>query len=423
MSYEIEEIDNQNIIDVEQPKKRTIMVDSDGYEIIQKEENYVSPYDLIQKGNNEAPKFLEFALGFNKISQFLQNGFNRFASKEQVFLGRDSLGRPYILENGAATDNPRMKAIKKQYAPLIKEGNNIIAQANNDLRAVRDHLAHLSGERVPDYEAIADMYGVLNSIQGSKIQAIKLNMGAIKDIVAFEHKERELELKEAGGGSGNGSGSGNDDKSLNPMRMFNAIRNDPSTNRNMGNPNMTSEQVEYKAPAVDNTASFDEPTSNTGINKGSSLEDTNVSIFNIASEHDIKKSEEAKVASETKEEIKTVDNNKSYDDFYMDVVDATTSDPDVAINALKLRNGRKETIRMTRDGSYYYLYITDVNGQPVEKFIQEQSIYSIDGVAENLDRENGITSNNWGEKYSVEFIDVSEVPDFIVKQFKAKAGQ
>ena len=422
MSYEIEEIDNnEHIIDTDVPKKRTIMVDSDGYEIIRQEENYVSPYDLIQKGNNEAPKFLEFALGFNKISKFLQNGFNRFSSKEQVFLGRDSLGRPYILENGAATDNPRMKSIKKQYAPLIKEGNNIIAQANNDLRAVRDIIANLTSERVPDYEAISEMYGVLNSVQGSKIQAIKMNMGAIKDIVGFEHKEREFELKENGGGSGSGS-SGNNEKTINPLRMFNAIRNDPSTSRNMGNPNMTSEQVEYKAPVQDNTSSFDEPVANGGINKGSSLDNTEVSIFNIASAHDIKKSEEVK-ASEVKDEMGEVKTDKNYDDFYMDVVDATTSDPDVAINALKLRNGRKEVIRMTRDGSYYYLYITDINGQPVEKFINEQSIYSIDGVADNLDRENGITSNNWGEKYSVEFIDVSDVPDFIVKQFKAKAGQ
>ena len=422
MSYEIEEVDNnENIINNDVPKKRTIMVDSDGYEIVRQEENYVSPYDLIQKGNNEAPKFLEFALGFNKISKFLQNGFNRFSSKEQVFLGRDSLGRPYILENGAATDNPRMKSIKKQYAPLIKEGNNIIAQANNDLRAVRDIIANLTSERVPDYEAISEMYSVLNSVQGSKIQAIKMNMGAIKDIVGFEHKEREFELKENGGGSGSGS-SGNNEKTINPLRMFNAIRNDPSTSRNMGNPNMTSEQVEYKAPVQDNTSSFDEPVANGGINKGSSLDNTEVSIFNIASAHDIKKSEEAK-ASEVKDEMGEVKTDKNYDDFYMDVVDATTSDPDVAINALMLRNGRKEVIRMTRDGSYYYLYITDINGQPVEKFINEQSIYSIDGVADNLDRENGITSNNWGEKYSVEFIDVSDVPDFIVKQFKAKAGQ
>ena len=60
---------------------------------------------------------------------------------------------------------------------------------------------------------------------------------------------------------------------------------------------------------------------------------------------------------------------------------------------------------------------------PVDKLINEQSIYSLDGVAENVDRENGITSNNWGEKYTVEFIDVSDVPDFIVRQFKARMGQ
>ncbi len=403
----------------EREGRRTIMVDSNGYEIIKDEKTYVSPYDMVQKGESDTPKFLEFALGFNKISKFLQNGFNKFANKEQVFLGRDSLGRPYILENGNATDNPRMKAIKKQYAPLIKEGNNIISQANNDIRNVKDLLGDLQGERVRDYEAIAEMYSVLNSMQGSKIQAIKMNMGAIKDIVGFEHKERELELKEAGGGSGNGGGGANSDKYIDPLRMFNAIRTDPTGGRNMGNPNMSSEQVEFKptanAGAVQST--FDEQGVNSSINKGSV--DNEVSIFNIASESDIKKSDEVETSAKVVEETSA----KTYDDFYMDVVDATTSDPDVAINALKLRNGKKEVVRMTRDGSYYYLFVTDVNGQPVDKFINEQSIYSLDGVAENVDRENGITSNNWGEKYTVEFIDVSDVPDFIVRQFKARMGQ
>lgn len=403
----------------EREGRRTIMVDSNGYEIIKDEKTYVSPYDMVQKGESDTPKFLEFALGFNKISKFLQNGFNKFASKEQVFLGRDSLGRPYILENGNATDNPRMKAIKKQYAPLIKEGNNIISQANNDIRNVKDLLGDLQGERVRDYEAIAEMYSVLNSMQGSKIQAIKMNMGAIKDIVGFEHKERELELKEAGGGSGNGGGGANSDKYIDPLRMFNAIRTDPTGGRNMGNPNMSSEQVEFKptANAGASQSTFDEQGVNSSINKGSV--DNEVSIFNIASESDIKKSDEVETSTKVVEETSA----KTYDDFYMDVVDATTSDPDVAINALKLRNGKKEVVRMTRDGSYYYLFVTDVNGQPVDKFINEQSIYSLDGVAENVDRENGITSNNWGEKYTVEFIDVSDVPDFIVRQFKARMGQ
>lgn len=403
----------------EKEGRRTIMVDSNGYEIIKDEKTYVSPYDMVQKGESGTPKFLEFALGFNKISKFLQNGFNKFASKEQVFLGRDSLGRPYILENGNATDNPRMKAIKKQYAPLIKEGNNIISQANNDIRNVKDLLGDLQGERVRDYEAIAEMYSVLNSMQGSKIQAIKMNMGAIKDIVGFEHKERELELKEAGGGSGNGGGGANSDKYIDPLRMFNAIRTDPTGGRNMGNPNMSSEQVEFKptANAGASQSTFDEQGVNSSINKGSV--DNEVSIFNIASESDIKKSDEVETSTKVVEETSA----KTYDDFYMDVVDATTSDPDVAINALKLRNGKKEVVRMTRDGSYYYLFVTDVNGQPVDKFINEQSIYSLDGVAENVDRENGITSNNWGEKYTVEFIDVSDVPDFIVRQFKARMGQ
>lgn len=403
----------------EKEGRRTIMVDSNGYEIIKDEKTYVSPYDMVQKGESDTPKFLEFALGFNKISKFLQNGFNKFASKEQVFLGRDSLGRPYILENGNATDNPRMKAIKKQYAPLIKEGNNIISQANNDIRNVKDLLGDLQGERVRDYEAIAEMYSVLNSMQGSKIQAIKMNMGAIKDIVGFEHKERELELKEAGGGSGNGGGGANSDKYIDPLRMFNAIRTDPTGGRNMGNPNMSSEQVEFKptANAGASQSTFDEQGVNSSINKGSV--DNEVSIFNIASESDIKKSDEVETSVKVVEETSA----KTYDDFYMDVVDATTSDPDVAINALKLRNGKKEVVRMTRDGSYYYLFVTDVNGQPVDKFINEQSIYSLDGVAENVDRENGITSNNWGEKYTVEFIDVSDVPDFIVRQFKARMGQ
>lgn len=403
----------------EREGRRTIMVDSNGYEIIKDEKTYVSPYDMVQKGESDTPKFLEFALGFNKISKFLQNGFNKFANKEQVFLGRDSLGRPYILENGNATDNPRMKAIKKQYAPLIKEGNNIISQANNDIRNVKDLLGDLQGERVRDYEAIAEMYSVLNSMQGSKIQAIKMNMGAIKDIVGFEHKERELELKEAGGGSGNGGGGANSDKYIDPLRMFNAIRTDPTGGRNMGNPNMSSEQVEFKptANAVASQSTFDEQGVNSSINKGSV--DNEVSIFNIASESDIKKSDEVETSAKVVEETSA----KTYDDFYMDVVDATTSDPDVAINALKLRNGKKEVVRMTRDGSYYYLFVTDVNGQPVDKFINEQSIYSLDGVAENVDRENGITSNNWGEKYTVEFIDVSDVPDFIVRQFKARMGQ
>ena len=402
----------------EREGRRTIMVDSNGYEIIKDEKTYVSPYDMVQKGESDTPKFLEFALGFNKISKFLQNGFNKFANKEQVFLGRDSLGRPYILENGNATDNPRMKAIKKQYAPLIKEGNNIISQANNDIRNVKDLLGDLQGERVRDYEAIAEMYSVLNSMQGSKIQAIKMNMGAIKDIVGFEHKERELELKEAGGGSGNGGG-GSSDKYIDPLRMFNAIRTDPTGGRNMGNPNMSSEQVEFKptANAGASQSTFDEQGVNSSINKGSV--DNEVSIFNIASESDIKKSDEVETSAKVVEETSA----KTYDDFYMDVVDATTSDPDVAINALKLRNGKKEVVRMTRDGSYYYLFVTDVNGQPVDKFINEQSIYSLDGVAENVDRENGITSNNWGEKYTVEFIDVSDVPDFIVRQFKARMGQ
>ena len=403
----------------EREGRRTIMVDSNGYEIIKDEKTYVSPYDMVQKGESDTPKFLEFALGFNKISKFLQNGFNKFANKEQVFLGRDSLGRPYILENGNATDNPRMKAIKKQYAPLIKEGNNIISQANNDIRNVKDLLGDLQGERVRDYEAIAEMYSVLNSMQGSKIQAIKMNMGAIKDIVGFEHKERELELKEAGGGSGNGGGGANSDKYIDPLRMFNAIRTDPTGGRNMGNPNMSSEQVEFKptANAGASQSTFDEQGVNSSINKGSV--DNEVSIFNIASESDIKKSDEVETSVKVVEETSA----KTYDDFYMDVVDATTSDPDVAINALKLRNGKKEVVRMTRDGSYYYLFVTDVNGQPVDKFINEQSIYSLDGVAENVDRENGITSNNWGEKYTVEFIDVSDVPDFIVRQFKARMGQ
>lgn len=403
----------------EREGRRTIMVDSNGYEIIKDEKTYVSPYDMVQKGESDTPKFLEFALGFNKISKFLQNGFNKFASKEQVFLGRDSLGRPYILENGNATDNPRMKAIKKQYAPLIKEGNNIISQANNDIRNVKDLLGDLQGERVRDYEAIAEMYSVLNSMQGSKIQAIKMNMGAIKDIVGFEHKERELELKEAGGGSGNGGGGANSDKYIDPLRMFNAIRTDPTGGRNMGNPNMSSEQVEFKptANAGASQSTFDEQGVNSSINKGSV--DNEVSIFNIASESDIKKSDEVETSAKVVEETSA----KTYDDFYMDVVDATTSDPDVAINALKLRNGKKEVVRMTRDGSYYYLFVTDVNGSPVDKFINEQSIYSLDGVAENVDRENGITSNNWGEKYTVEFIDVSDVPDFIVRQFKARMGQ
>ena len=403
----------------EREGRRTIMVDSNGYEIIKDEKTYVSPYDMVQKGESDTPKFLEFALGFNKISKFLQNGFNKFANKEQVFLGRDSLGRPYILENGNATDNPRMKAIKKQYAPLIKEGNNIISQANNDIRNVKDLLGDLQGERVRDYEAIAEMYSVLNSMQGSKIQAIKMNMGAIKDIVGFEHKERELELKEAGGGSGNGGGGGSSDKYIDPLRMFNAIRTDPTGGRNMGNPNMSSEQVEFKptANAGASQSTFDEQGVNSSINKGSV--DNEVSIFNIASESDIKKSDEVETSAKVVEETSA----KTYDDFYMDVVDATTSDPDVAINALKLRNGKKEVVRMTRDGSYYYLFVTDVNGQPVDKFINEQSIYSLDGVAENVDRENGITSNNWGEKYTVEFIDVSDVPDFIVRQFKARMGQ
>ena len=401
----------------EREGRRTIMVDSNGYEIIKDEKTYVSPYDMVQKGESDTPKFLEFALGFNKISKFLQNGFNKFASKEQVFLGRDSLGRPYILENGNATDNPRMKAIKKQYAPLIKEGNNIISQANNDIRNVKDLLGDLQGERVRDYEAIAEMYSVLNSMQGSKIQAIKMNMGAIKDIVGFEHKERELELKEAGGGSGMSGGSS--DKYIDPLRMFNAIRTDPTGGRNMGNPNMSSEQVEFKptANAGASQSTFDEQGVNSSINKGSV--DNEVSIFNIASESDIKKSDEVETSAKVVEETSA----KTYDDFYMDVVDATTSDPDVAINALKLRNGKKEVVRMTRDGSYYYLFVTDVNGSPVDKFINEQSIYSLDGVAENVDRENGITSNNWGEKYTVEFIDVSDVPDFIVRQFKARMGQ
>ena len=403
----------------EREGRRTIMVESNGYEIIKDEKTYVSPYDMVQKGESDTPKFLEFALGFNKISKFLQNGFNKFANKEQVFLGRDSLGRPYILENGNATDNPRMKAIKKQYAPLIKEGNNIISQANNDIRNVKDLLGDLQGERVRDYEAIAEMYSVLNSMQGSKIQAIKMNMGAIKDIVGFEHKERELELKEAGGGSGNGGGGANSDKYIDPLRMFNAIRTDPTGGRNMGNPNMSSEQVEFKPTANvgASQSTFDEQGVNSSINKGSV--DNEVSIFNIASESDIKKSDEVETSAKVVEETSA----KTYDDFYMDVVDATTSDPDVAINALKLRNGKKEVVRMTRDESYYYLFVTDVNGQPVDKFINEQSIYSLDGVAENVDRENGITSNNWGEKYTVEFIDVSDVPDFIVRQFKARMGQ
>ena len=415
MDYEFEEDE------VKTP--RTIMVDSNGYEIIKDSKSYVSPYDLVQKGETDTPKFLEFALGFNKVSKFLQNGFNRFASKEQVFLGRDSLGRPYILENGNATDNPRMKAIKKQYAPLIKEGNNIIAQANNDIRNVRDMLADMQGERVRDYESISEMYSVLNSLQGSKIQAIKMNMGAIKDIVSFEHKEREIELKEAGGGSGSGGGGGSSDKYIDPLRMFNAIRTDPTGGRNMGNPNMTNEQVEFKP--MNNTSQsdnsrFEEPTTSTGLSKGTSV-DSEVSIFNIASEHDIKKSEEAKSASEVKEEV-AVNTTRNYEDFDMDVVDETTSDPDVAINALLLRQGKKEVVRMTRDGSYYYLYVTDINGNVVEKFVNEQSIYSLAGVEDNVDRENGITSNNWGEKYSVEFVDVSDIPDFIVKQFKARIG-
>lgn len=201
--------------------------------------------------------------------------------------------------------------------------------------------------------------------------------------------------------------------------MFNAIRTDPTGGRNMGNPNMSSEQVEFKptANAGASQSTFDEQGVNSSINKGSV--DNEVSIFNIASESDIKKSDEVETSVKVVEETSA----KTYDDFYMDVVDATTSDPDVAINALKLRNGKKEVVRMTRDGSYYYLFVTDVNGQPVDKFINEQSIYSLDGVAENVDRENGITSNNWGEKYTVEFIDVSDVPDFIVRQFKARMGQ
>lgn len=418
MDYNIDEEERE-------VRPRTIMVDSNGYEIIKDEKTYVSPYDMIQKGENDTPKFLEFALGFNKVSKFLQNGFNKFATKEQVFLGRDSLGRPYILENGNATDNPRMKAIKKQYAPLIKEGNNIISQANNDIRNVKDLLGDLQGERVRDYEAIAEMYSVLNSMQGSKIQAIKMNMGAIKDIVGFEHKERELELKEAGGGSGGSGNGGSNDKYIDPLRMFNAIRNDPTGGRNMGNPNMTSEQVEYKAPSTQTsqTTGYEEPANTSSINKGSV--DNEVSIFNIASEEDIKKSDEVSAKSTASEETASTSSKSTddYNDFYMDVVDSTTSDPDVAINALMLRNGKKEVVRMTRDGSYYYLYVTDVTGAPVDKFINEQSIYSLDGVAENVDRENGITSSNWGEKYTVEFIDVSDVPDFIVRQFKARMGQ
>ena len=419
MSYEITEDDNKNIL----PKHRTIRVDSDGYEIIEDEKKYVSPYDLIQKNENEMPKLLEFALGFNKVSKFLQNGFNKFTNKEQVFLGRDSLGRPYILENGSATDNPRMKAIKKQYAPLIKEGNNIISQANNDLRNVTDLISDLQNERVRDWEAIAEMYSVKNSLQGSKIQAIKMNMGAIKDIVSFEHKERELEIKENGGGSGPNGGGGSNEKYIDPLRMFNAIRNDPATGRNMGNPNMSSEQVEYKpqTQAVEANTFEDEAPANTGINKGTIESD--VSIFNIAKEHDIKKSEGANATNEIKEEVKAPATENNYTDFDMDVVDPTTSDPDVAINALKLRVGKKEVVRMTNDGTYYYLHVTDSSGNPVDKFINEQSIYSLDGVSENVDKDNGITSTNWGEKYAVEFVPISEIPDFIVRQFKARMGQ
>lgn len=399
---------------------RTIIVDADGYEIVKEDKKYVSPYDLVKGGETEVPKFLEFAMGFNKVTKFLQSGFSKFANKEQAFLGRDSLGRPVILENGAATDNPRMKAIKKQYSPLIKEGNNIIAQANNDLRQVRDHLADLSGERVKDYEAISEMYGVLNSIQGSKIQAIKMNMAAIKDIASFEHKEIELERKDGGGGS-TGGGGGSSDKYIDPLTMFNSIRHDPVGGRNMGNPNMVSEQVEYKPVVTQSNTGYTEPTSNSVINKGTI--ETEVSIFNIASESDIKKSEEGVAKSTTNQVEESPSSDKDgYDDFCLDIVDATTSDPDVAINALKLRNGKKEVVRMTRDGSYYYLYTTDVNGNPVDRFINDQSIYSLMGVAENVDRDNGITSNNWGEKYTVEFVEISDIPDFIIKQFRDKAG-
>ena len=399
---------------------RTIIVDADGYEIVKEDKKYVSPYDLVKGGETEVPKFLEFAMGFNKVTKFLQSGFSKFATKEQAFLGRDSLGRPVILENGAATDNPRMKAIKKQYSPLIKEGNNIIAQANNDLRQVRDHLADLSGERVKDYEAISEMYGVLNSIQGSKIQAIKMNMAAIKDIASFEHKEIELERKDGGGGS-TGGGGGSSDKYIDPLTMFNSIRHDPVGGRNMGNPNMVSEQVEYKPVVTQSNTGYTEPTSNSVINKGTI--ETEVSIFNIASESDIKKSEEGVAKSTTNQVEESPSSDKDgYDDFCLDIVDATTSDPDVAINALKLRNGKKEVVRMTRDGSYYYLYTTDVNGNPVDRFINDQSIYSLMGVAENVDRDNGITSNNWGEKYTVEFVEISDIPDFIIKQFRDKAG-
>ena len=140
MDYNIDEEERE-------VRPRTIMVDSNGYEIIKDEKTYVSPYDMIQKGENDTPKFLEFALGFNKVSKFLQNGFNKFATKEQVFLGRDSLGRPYILENGNATDNPRMKAIKKQYAPLIKEGNNIMFDMNPLL--VTDYYKTTHHEQYP----------------------------------------------------------------------------------------------------------------------------------------------------------------------------------------------------------------------------------------------------------------------------------
>lgn len=399
-------------------RTKTIIVDADGYEIVKEDKNYVSPYDLVKGGETEMPKFLEFAMGFNKVTKFLQSGFSKFANKEQTFLGRDSLGRPVILENGAATDNPRMKAIKKQYAPLIKEGNNIIAQANNDLRQVRDHLADLSGERVKDYEAISEMYGVLNSLQSSKIQAIKMNMAAIKDIATFEHKEIELERKDSGGNGGNSMG-GNGDKYIDPLTMFNAVRHDPVGGRNMSNPNMVSEQVEYKPVAnTTNTTGYVEPVSTGGINKG--VVESEVSIFNISSESDIKKSEEEVESNiEIREEASSKQND--YDDFCLDIVDPTTSDPDVAINALKLRNGKKEVVRMTRDGSYYYLYTTDVNGQPVDRFINEQSIYFLRGVAENVDKENGITSTDWGEKYAVEFVEISDIPDFIIKQFKATA--
>ena len=267
---------------------------------------------------------------------------------------------------------------------------------------------------------ISEMYGVLNSIQGSKIQAIKMNMAAIKDIASFEHKEIELERKDGGGGS-TGGGGGSSDKYIDPLTMFNSIRHDPVGGRNMGNPNMVSEQVEYKPTVTQSNTGYTEPTSNSVINKGTI--ETEVSIFNIASESDIKKSEEGVAKSTTNQVEESPSSDKDgYDDFCLDIVDATTSDPDVAINALKLRNGKKEVVRMTRDGSYYYLYTTDVNGNPVDRFINDQSIYSLMGVAENVDRDNGITSNNWGEKYTVEFVEISDIPDFIIKQFRDKAG-